>query len=254
MLNRSKNPLEGISPEYSDYLKNWLYEILYNDALICQNPILPQTISYQEIIHGDYSVYKQALANRESEVDADDALIILHTSGTAGQPQGSLPIHHNVISMSLVQKDEFHLADDMQAGEYAFDLVSGESFHSAATQYGAVLTIAVWALVLKGFVDPIKNIIKIFCTSPYIHQHNYVEVLNELIDIFYFCKNEIEELMSDQELISQMKEYFDKSCGGSLELLKNRELMILIRDIREQSLVEHNEEKERKCWDGPKIY
>ncbi|MGI6422511.1 MAG: DUF6323 family protein [Syntrophomonadaceae bacterium] len=103
-------------------------------------------------------------------------------------------------------------------------------------------------------VDPIKNIIKIFCTSPYIHQHNYVEVLNELIDIFYFCKNEIEELMSDQELISQMKEYFDKSCGGSLELLKNRELMILIRDIREQSLVEHNEEKERKCWDGPKIY
>ena len=108
--------MEGISPEYSDYLINWLYEILYNDALICQNPILPQTISYQEIIHGDYSVYKQALANRESEVDADDALIILHTSGTAGQPQGSLPIHYNVISMSLVQKDEFHLADDMQAG------------------------------------------------------------------------------------------------------------------------------------------
>jgi acyl-CoA synthetase (AMP-forming)/AMP-acid ligase II len=158
LLNRSKNPLEGISPEYSDYLKNWLYEILYNDALICQNPILPQTISYQEIIHGDYSVYKQALANRESEVDADDALIILHTSGTAGQPQGSLPIHHNVISMSLVQKDEFHLADDMQAGEYDFDLVSGESFHSAATQYGAVLTIAVWALVLKGFVDADRGI------------------------------------------------------------------------------------------------
>jgi hypothetical protein len=68
LLNRSKNPLEGISPEYSDYLKNWLYEILYNDALICQNPILPQTISYQEIIHGDYSVYKQALANRESPI------------------------------------------------------------------------------------------------------------------------------------------------------------------------------------------
>ena len=59
--------------------------------------------------------------------------------------------------------------------------------------------------------------------------------------------------MSDQDGITD-EEYFDKSCGGSLELLKNRELMILIRDIREQSLVEHNEEKERKCWDGPKIY
>ena len=38
------------------------------------------------------------------------------------------------------------------------DLVSGESFHSAATQYGAVLTIAVWALVLKGFVDADRGI------------------------------------------------------------------------------------------------
>ena len=58
MLNRSKNPLEGISPEYSDYLKNWLYEILYNDALIAKT-ILPQTISYQR----SYMVTIQFISN-----------------------------------------------------------------------------------------------------------------------------------------------------------------------------------------------
>lgn len=91
--------------------------------------------------------------------------------------------------------------------------------------------------------EPLRNIVKCFCSSPYLYQHNYADVLSELIDIFYYFKNETGDLISDQQLLSLMKEYYDTSCSGSLELLKNRELMILARDIR--GALEYNGEEEK---------
>ena len=64
-----------------------------------------------------------------------------------------------------------------------FDLVSGESFHSAATQYGAVLTIAVWALVLKGFVDADRGIELLGNTYDYLDDYKISR--NIYLDIFY---------------------------------------------------------------------
>ncbi|NLO20451.1 MAG: hypothetical protein GX119_00420 [Syntrophomonadaceae bacterium] len=98
--------------------------------------------------------------------------------------------------------------------------------------------------------EPIKNMIKTFCSSPYIHKHNYVEVLSELIDIFYCFKNETRDLISDQELLSLMKEYYDTSCSGSLDLLRNREMMILVGDIGRRSWEDNREEESSN---GPQI-
>jgi len=56
--------------------------------------------------------------------------------------------------------------------------------------------------------------------------------LNELIEIFYYFKNETLDQISDDELISLMKKYFDQSCQGSVELLQNRELVALAHNIR----------------------
>lgn len=53
--------------------------------------------------------------------------------------------------------------------------------------------------------------------------YNYVETLHELIEIFYFYKNETLDLISDDELIKFMKNSFDGKCQGSLELLSGRE-------------------------------
>lgn len=78
----------------------------------------------------------------------------------------------------------------------------------------------------------IKKIIKAFCASPYIYQHNYVETLHELIKIFYFYKNETLDLISDDELIKFMRNSFDGKCQGSLELLSGRELDKLARNLR----------------------
>lgn len=76
-----------------------------------------------------------------------------------------------------------------------------------------------------------KLIIK-FCDSPFLSQFNYATTLNELIETFYYFKNETLDEISDDELISLMKKYFDQNCQGSIELLQNRELEALARNIR----------------------
>ncbi len=80
-----------------------------------------------------------------------------------------------------------------------------------------------------GIID---KIIKVFCDSDYLSQENYAETLGELLEIFYYYKNEALDDLSDDELIDLMKNYFDGTCAGSLELLRNRELDKEARDIR----------------------
>lgn len=80
-----------------------------------------------------------------------------------------------------------------------------------------------------GIID---KLIKEFCDSPFLYQGNYAETLNELIETFYYFKNESLDGISDDELISLMKKYFDQKCRGSIELLRNRELEALARNIR----------------------
>lgn len=80
-----------------------------------------------------------------------------------------------------------------------------------------------------GIID---KLIKEFCDSPFITKYNYAETIDELIEIFYYYKNETLECIGDDELLSLMKEYFDNNCKGALELLQNRELDKLAHNIR----------------------
>lgn len=78
----------------------------------------------------------------------------------------------------------------------------------------------------------IDKIIREFCSSPYISKHNYAEFLHDLMEIFYYYKNETLDLISDEELIKYMKKAFDGVCQGSLELLSGRELYRMARNLR----------------------
>lgn len=78
----------------------------------------------------------------------------------------------------------------------------------------------------------IDKIINKFCDSPYLTTHNYEETLHELLETFYYYKNETLDLMSDDDLIQYMKNAFDGVCQGSLELLAGRELYKLARNLR----------------------
>lgn len=76
----------------------------------------------------------------------------------------------------------------------------------------------------------IEKLIYAFCDSPFISTHNYEDTLHELIAIFYQCKNETKDLVTDDELIDIMAERFNGICQGSLELLAERELFKAIEN------------------------
>jgi len=78
----------------------------------------------------------------------------------------------------------------------------------------------------------IEKLITAFCGSPYILQSNYAQMLSELLETFYYFKNETLDIMSDDELIAEMKYRFDNICQGSLELLQSRELENLAHHVR----------------------
>lgn len=78
----------------------------------------------------------------------------------------------------------------------------------------------------------IDKMIKQFCDSPYISMQNYTETLNELIELFYYYKNETQDRISDDDLIKFMQKAFDGVCRGSIELLSGQELERLAHNLR----------------------
>jgi len=81
-------------------------------------------------------------------------------------------------------------------------------------------------------IDVVKKMIAVFCTSAYINRDDYAATISELIDIFYYMKNETEDRIGDDELIDMMYENYNGSCKGSLDLLRNRELALYADSFR----------------------
>lgn len=68
-----------------------------------------------------------------------------------------------------------------------------------------------------------------FCDSPYITRQNYFETLLALQDDFYAFKSELDEQLSDDELIEGMLRVFHGKAQGSLEFLEGVSLGALYR-------------------------
>lgn len=56
----------------------------------------------------------------------------------------------------------------------------------------------------------INKLIEHFKDSPYISQYNYASTMSELIETFYYFKNETLDEVSDDDLMDLMKESFDQ--------------------------------------------
>ena len=89
----------------------------------------------------------------------------------------------------------------------------------------------------------IDKIIKEFCDSPYISMHNYTQTIHELLEMFYYYKNETLDLVSDDDLIKHMETSFDGICQGSLDLLSGRELDRLARNLRSGYRSDYSEDE-----------
>lgn len=128
------------------------------------------------------------------------------------------------------------------AGEQKGEIVDcndkTQAYHLALSEKDAEMLIATKNEVLRknsrvefgGSV--ISKLILGFYDSPYISQHNYVETIDDLIETFYYYKNETLDEISDDDLIQLMRELFNKRCYGSIELLQNRELERISHNVK----------------------
>lgn len=78
----------------------------------------------------------------------------------------------------------------------------------------------------------LKKLLFEFCDSPYLEQEQLAETLAALQEIFYLYKNESLEELTDEELLSYMKEKFDGECRGDLEYLSGTVLEEFARTVR----------------------
>ena len=76
------------------------------------------------------------------------------------------------------------------------------------------------------------KIIYEFCDSDYIHQSNYVDTIIRLQEIFYLYKNEMQDEITDDELLHLMKEQFENLCFGDLDYLESTCLAYFAEAIR----------------------
>lgn len=112
------------------------------------------------------------------------------------------------------------------------------------SKYGLVLTQKEVNNIIERRIETLKDteriefgewiidkLIKEFCDSPYISQQNYGETIYELIDIFYYYKNETQDLITDDELLKFMKEHFDGISQGSLDYLAGTVLDMMVENV-----------------------
>lgn len=66
----------------------------------------------------------------------------------------------------------------------------------------------------------LPKLIDTFCDSAYINQDDYLSALERLQDIFYEFKQESEDLLTDEELLTFMHEQFEMVCFGDTDYLE----------------------------------
>lgn len=78
----------------------------------------------------------------------------------------------------------------------------------------------------------LPKIIYAFCDSAYINQQDYLETLIELQEIFFLYQNEMQDALTDDELLTFMREQFEKVCFGDLDYLRDTCLNIFAQAVR----------------------
>ena len=78
----------------------------------------------------------------------------------------------------------------------------------------------------------VTKIIREFCDSDFIDQSNYVDTITRLQEIFYVYKNEMNDEITDDELIHLMKEQYEILCFGDLDYLEGTCLSDFAEAIR----------------------
>ena len=83
------------------------------------------------------------------------------------------------------------------------------------------------------FGDSISpKLIRAFADSSFINQEDYAETIARLQEIFFLYKNESMDMVSDEELLTIMKNAYENESGGDLEYLEGTALEDFARKVR----------------------
>ena len=81
----------------------------------------------------------------------------------------------------------------------------------------------------RGILD---QLIYVFCDSQYISQQNYLFCMERLQDIFYEFRNAALDLMTDDEILTFMREQFETICAGDPDYLEETCLEVFTAAVR----------------------
>jgi len=128
------------------------------------------------------------------------------------------------------------------------------AMNAEAGKYGLALTPAAAAEIVEernrvlagcGRVDlnvsVTKQLIASFSSSPFVQPEDYVPLLHDLHEVFYYLKNETEDTIGDAELIAILKDAYENTCRGDSELLKGKIAAAIVERFR-------TERRDVNCW------
>jgi len=78
----------------------------------------------------------------------------------------------------------------------------------------------------------LPRMIYAFCDSPFIARGDYADTLEALQELFYTFKNDLNDALSDDELLEAMHTIFHGRAQGSLEYLENMDTKELLAALR----------------------
>ncbi len=78
----------------------------------------------------------------------------------------------------------------------------------------------------------LPRLIFAFCDSPYMTRENWLDSLTALQELFYTYKNELNDVLSDDELLEAMHTVFHGRAQGSFTYLENMATERLLNALR----------------------
>jgi hypothetical protein len=135
--------------------------------------------------------------------------------------KGSAVMEENVFEYLAVmkKKEELKILSSMNQKTERFGLALGEDEISELVEFRNQ-SLKIHKRIEFG-AGILEKLIYVFCDSQYINQSNYLLTLEKLQDIFYKFRNDTLDRMTDDEILTFMKEQFETICAGDLEYLES---------------------------------
>ena len=119
---------------------------------------------------------------------------------------------------------------DLNSKANKYDLMITESIAREIAVYRSTALIENERFEINS--NAVSRLTSAFLESRYIEQKDFADTIGEIINIFYHIKNETDNEISDDDLISEMLKVFTETCFGSIEIMQSKGLEKILRQYK----------------------